>query len=215
MLIREYRTSYVKKGIVTVIRSIFFSLAVFSAIFATTTVNAQTNDDDLVTMFANVRDFQEIRLLPQTYIIHEPIVLRDKKEVTIICEDETQILCTDSQRDVLRIELCDNISIENGSFGHRIPEDESCSEAVFTIRGSRSVSITNCEIFGCGAIGVQAEGCADIFLVDCTIRDNSWTAYYLFTCDNISAINCMYEGNFTFLESNNCTNLDLEGWQDD
>lgn len=180
-----------------------------------TPTEAQTNTHDLGAVFENVQDYQEIRLLPQTYIIHEPIVLRDKKEVTIICEDETQILCTDSQQDVFRIELCDNITIENGSFGHRIPEEESCSEAVFTIRGSRGITITNCEIFGCGAIGVQAEGCTDIILMDCMIRDNSWTAYYLFTCDSIKAINCVYEGNYTFLESDNCTNVDLGEWLGD
>ena len=187
----------------------------FSIFFSANSANAQSNADELLTLFENVQDYQEIRLLPQTYIIHEPIILRGKNDITVICEDDTEILCTDSQQDVFRIELCDNISIENGSFGHRIPKDESCSEAVFTIRGSRAISLSNCDIFGCGAIGIQAEGCKDIFLADCTIRDNSWTAYYLFTCDNISAINCMYEGNFTFHESNNCTNLDLKEWQDD
>ena len=191
------------------------SIAMFSILFTMNSASAQSNADELATLFEDVRDYQEIRLLPKTYIIHEPIVLRNKKEITIICAEETEILCTDSQQDVFRIELCDDIMIENGSFGHRIPEDESCSEAVFTLRGSRNISFTDCDIFGCGAIGIQAEGCRDIFLMNCTIRENTWTAFYLFTCDNILAMNCLFKDNFTLIESEYCSNLDLGEWQNE
>ena len=132
-----------------------------------------TTENDIVTLFAHTRDDQEIHLLSQTYLIDEPVLLRGKRNVKIVCKKETQVLCTDSRKDVFRIELCDDITIENGSFGHRLPMDQRCAESVFTIIGSRHVSLSNCDIFGCGATGIHAQGSEDIQLRGCSIRDNS------------------------------------------
>jgi parallel beta-helix repeat protein len=77
-------------------------------------------------------------------------------------------------------------------------EDERCYGNVFAIDSCDSVTIRDCDISGCGAIGVYTFNCGEIILMDNFIHDNTLWAV-------------QHEGNDLLVEDSSIPGLTMKG----
>ena len=88
------------------------------------------------------------------------------EDVTIVAEPRTAA--------VLTIEDSCSIQLRGLTLGHT--EGAICSAAVITLRNSGSVYIEDCELYGCGTIGLNCSGCRGVTTCGSLIRDCSYNA---------------------------------------
>lgn len=73
---------------------------------------------------------------------------------------------------VLTFVNCDNLVLSGFTAGHT-KEPGVCAGGVLMFQNCTMVSVDNCGLFGCGILGVQAEGCTSITLRKCDIYECS------------------------------------------
>lgn len=73
---------------------------------------------------------------------------------------------------VLTFENCENVTLEGFTAGH-VPGAEPCEGNVINLTGTSNVTMKDLGLFGCGAIGVRADNCAELTLEGCDIYECS------------------------------------------
>ena len=73
---------------------------------------------------------------------------------------------------VLTFENCENVTLEGFTAGH-VPGAEPCEGNVINLTDSSYVTMKDLGLFGCGAIGVRADNCAELTLEGCDIYECS------------------------------------------
>ena len=73
---------------------------------------------------------------------------------------------------VLTFENCENVTLEGFTAGH-VPGAEPCEGNVINLTNSSNVTMKDLGLFGCGAIGVRADNCAELTLEGCDIYECS------------------------------------------
>lgn len=73
---------------------------------------------------------------------------------------------------VLTFVNCDNLVLSGFTAGHT-QEPGACVGGVLRFQNCTMISVDNCGLFGCGILGVQAEGCTSITLRKCDIYECS------------------------------------------
>ena len=138
------------------------------------------------------RDGDTILIMDGTYTFEKGIELFEKNNIKIIGRDNVELVCTNMDDNVMWIVTCSNITIKNIKARHTDPtKDERCYGNVFAIDTSRIITIENCDINGCGAIGVYSMGGSKIMLRQNHIHNNSlWAVQhngvgYLQAVDNM------------------------------
>ena len=123
----------------------------------------------------------------------EPFIY-NVSNVTIEGTDGTRIISDDETDTVFFINECQNISLVNLVVGHDnyITEEMDCVAGVLYICES-TVNITNCDLFGCGLLGLAAEE-STVTVKDSTIRDCSRMIAEGFD-GNATFTNCTFSGN--------------------
>lgn len=108
-----------------------------------------------------------------TYQFSDAISLFGLEEITIIGTGDVQLWCDNMNDNVFWISGCRGVTVQNVRARHTNPaKDERCYGNVFGIDSSDDIFITNCEIHGCGAIGVYVYNSDRVELRDNHIHDN-------------------------------------------
>lgn len=122
----------------------------------------------------NCRDGDTILIMEGTYTFEKGLELFEKNNITILGREKVELVCTNMDDNVMWILTCNNIRIRNIKARHTNPtKEERCYGNVFALDSSTKVIIDDCEINGCGAIGVYASGCKDVLLRRNHIHNNS------------------------------------------
>ena len=126
------------------------------------------------------------------YLSEKQILIDNKNNVTLVFNQESNILCSDMFETVITIQNSSNIAIKNGTYKHvNFDQETYCTGSVFYIYKSSAITLDNCDINGCGSVGVSAYASNDITLTKCKIHDNSEGAFnFTSECKNININYC-------------------------
>lgn len=139
------------------------------------------------------------------YYVSGESVMSGAQNVTILGTGGTRLLCNSGRDLILSIWQCSGIVLKNLTLGHNIPTGDYCEAGVMSI-GDSEVSVVNCDIFGCGLMGVVASR-SNLIFEDTIIRDCSEC---IMDCNDTTAefINCRFSGNgYDVLVCENAINL--------
>lgn len=146
-----------------------------------------------------VADGDTILIRAGTYEFNDSIELWGHNDIWILGEEGSKLICDSEIDNVMWIINCDRITISGLSATHTEPtEDERCYGNVFGIDGCDDITIENCEINGCGTIGVYTNLVDGIVLRNNFIHDNTLWAV-------------QHEGNNLLLEKHYIDGLIMEG----
>ena len=153
-------------------------------------------------------DAEQVCIPLGTYVLPKALeVTRDN--TTIWCEPGTRILVTNVNENVINIHGVKNIRIENAHLSHLKPLGEyNCHGSVINIKNAEGITIFNCDLNGCGAIGVRAQGSKDLLIQNCWIRKNTFNAVYLQSCSEVRLLTNLIEDNANFLQMYNTTDFE-------
>ena len=129
------------------------------------------------------------------YTVSDFFYLSNLENVTIRGGAGTRLMSTSEESVVVYLMDCKNVTLDNLIIGHDIPATEwGCEEGVVYAYGTKSLTITNCELFGCGLVGIGSWA-STIEVKNSTIRDCS--AYILEIGYNSSMVfnQCTFSGN--------------------
>ena len=146
-----------------------------------------------------VSDGDSILIRAGTYEFNGSIELWGHSDIWIFGEEGSKLICNSQIDNVMWIINSDRITISGLSATHTEPtEDQRCYGNVFGIDGCNDITIENCEINGCGAIGVYTNLVDGIVLRNNFIHDNT-----------ICAV--LHYGHNLMMESNYLEGLTMEG----
>jgi len=100
----------------------------------------------------------------------------------------TKIYVSPRHADVLVFNYCTNITLENLQLGH-YPEKGTCTGDVLSFSDCDGITISNCDLFGCGAIGIEAVLSKNFKINNSIIRDCSENDLWLKDCENFHFYN--------------------------
>lgn len=125
-------------------------------------------------------DGDTILVMEGVYRFDKAVELWAKNQVTIIGKGKVELICDNMTDNVMWITSCRDIKIKNIKARHTNPtKDERCYGNVFALDNSDNVTIENCDINGCGAIGVYILGGSGILLRGNHIHNNSlWAVQF-------------------------------------
>lgn len=117
---------------------------------------------------------------------------------------------------VLAMEHCDGVVLEDITFGH-IRDRGECSGGVIDLLACRNVTMNGLGLFGCGVMGLRTESCSDITLTDSDVYECSSSAGYLYNSSDVRITgNRIYDigdgeyGGYTFFDIEGCPDVLIE-----
>ncbi|MBN2587430.1 MAG: right-handed parallel beta-helix repeat-containing protein [Candidatus Fermentibacteraceae bacterium] len=147
---------------------------------ATLTVGEGLEYEDPHDALALVQDGDTVLILAGTYEFDQSLELWGRKDVAVIGGEGAVLVCNSRTENVMWIVNSDRVTVSGLRATHTMPEaEERCYGNVFAIDSCDSVTVMNCDICGCGAIGVYTFNCGDVFLRNNFIHDNTlWAVQY-------------------------------------
>lgn len=122
-----------------------------------------------------------------------------KNVVNMTIEGNAQISIDDIYADVLQFENCGKITLDGLTVGHTEPlEEYRCEGSVLTFSYCQDVTVKNCNLYGCGAIGLNVNNSSDILMEETNIYDCSFSGLYFYVSDNITVNKCNIHDNSFF-----------------
>lgn len=114
---------------------------------------------------------------------------------------ETHLQVTPRYADVLCFHSCEDITLKNLKMGHT--ETGDCVGNVVTLNNVNRIDITDCKLYGCGVIGIEANQTDNITVKNSDIYSCDMNSIYFSEVKNSSFTNCkVYEnGNGLFFEN--------------
>jgi hypothetical protein len=100
--------------------------------------------------------------------------------------DNTQIITTPREDNVITFQDCNNILLTKFTAGHTIIPDSTCQGDVLVFQDTDGVDIVECGLFGCGVWGIRANTCNDISVESSEIYDCSGGGAILYQCKNVA-----------------------------
>lgn len=145
------------------------------------------------------------------YVFDEGLTLDDKQNLTITAPAGTRILCSDVMEDVLTLDGCDSVRIENLSLSHEKPLGAyECDGACLRVSDSRDVEVRGCELSGCGAFGIAGNDVARLMVKGCHIHDNTFSAFYFDGCEDVLVSGNRIVGNAELVTQYSCDRINVE-----
>lgn len=145
----------------------------------------------------NCKDGDSIIVYPGKYIYSDEINLR-ANYVSIVGVGKPQILCNSMEENVLWV-LSDHVVIKNLKLSHIKPNFwANCTGNVLALDGCDDVLVENCDINGCGRIGVYMFVATNVVLKKNWIHDNTLSAVQIDGVDLFTATD-EYQGIIQFI----------------
>lgn len=130
------------------------------------------------------------------------VVINDIWNLTIASADPknpARIVCDCSHALVLNFQKCEFLKLENLIMGHEVVPG-SCSGDVVGLYDCNYPKAEGCDLYGCGAHGMNIEGCTNVNLTDCVIHDCTYGCLYIVNSDYVSVNTTRFE---------NCREFDM------
>lgn len=159
------------------------------------TVRARNEDELLAALSSNTT----IILEDKTYVAR--LWMENLENVTIQGTGSTRLVIDDGADDVVTLSECKNITLSGLVMGHDIEPEGGCSSGVVSGWGGSTLTIVNCDIFGCGLTGISFFD-GSITMQDSVIRDCSEEIMSL-SDGQFTFQNCTFSGNGYSLGSSN------------
>ncbi len=120
--------------------------------------NAEFRDPQ--SAFDACTDGDEIQILEGSYTSNGNVSLVKKNNIKITGKGNVWIIASELGWDVVRLVGCENITMSNIKMRHAKPDRKDkdvngCGGRVLSVEGGRNLTIKNCEMNGCGRIGVD------------------------------------------------------------
>ncbi|HNQ69468.1 MAG TPA: right-handed parallel beta-helix repeat-containing protein [Bacteroidales bacterium] len=140
---------------------------------------------------------------------YEP-VLTEVHNLTIKGKGDVKILIEPRYAWVMTFISCNNLRIEGITFGHT--EKGYCAGGVLSFTECSNIVIKSCSLYGCGTVGINANLCSDVSVINSEIHDCSYGLLYLYDSNDISFKKTMFRntGEFNLIEIMNCYNISFE-----
>ncbi len=119
------------------------------------------------------------------------LVIHDAGSLSISAADDANVTISALPRyaNVMRVVNCDGFKLEDVTCGHT-KEPGACAGGVIRIESSDGVRIDDCNLFGCGTVGVDAFRCSELYVTDCDIYECSYNAVAAASCKDVRIIDC-------------------------
>ncbi|MBA3707726.1 MAG: right-handed parallel beta-helix repeat-containing protein [Planctomycetes bacterium] len=178
------------------------------------TVTALAEDDhplsQLQELIDGANDDSIITVTRGRYVGPTSLLITQRAKLTLDCEIGTEILVDDVNQHVVAISASSAITIDGALLRHVKPLTEyQCHGNVVNVEGCTGVTISNCDINGCGAIGVSVEGCTGVAIVDSFVHENTFNAFYLRSSSDIDILRDMITDNANIMQAYQVENLKL------
>ncbi len=105
---------------------------------------------------------------------------------------DTAISAVPRYADVLTFENCANIYVTNLTAGHT-QEPGYCIGGVLHYINSQSILVENCDLYGCGTMGVCGDNSLDLQVYGCYIHDCSVSGVEFTECQNVRVDSTTFE----------------------
>ena len=126
----------------------------------------------------DAKEGSELIIYPGTYSSNKEIKIA-KDKISIIGIGKPQLLCTSTTQNVFYI-TSEDVTVRNIYASHVKPNAHvNCSGNVFSISNADNTTIENCDINGCGRVGVYIRGTGNVILKNNFIHNNSLCAVQL------------------------------------
>lgn len=121
------------------------------------------------------------------------LTIHDLENLEIVGCSATDVLIDTAPRyaNVIGFENCKNVSVRGITAGHTEGAG-SCSGAVLHFASANDVSVTECVLFGCGTLGVEATECERVLADNCIIKECSLGAASFLHCRDALLRNCLF-----------------------
>jgi hypothetical protein len=121
------------------------------------------------------------------------IRILDKLSISAEPGAEVKILAESRYANVLNFVRCTNVALDGLTVGHT--DGGECSGGVVRFDTVTSASVNNCNLFGCGTIGVVGYNSTGIIVTNTDIYECSWIGTQLVSCENVLFDNCRFYNN--------------------
>ena len=143
------------------------------------------------------------------------LIISNVKNLTIKAKDpnpsKTTLETLPRYADVICFDRCENISVIGFTAGHT-KEKGSCSGDVLSMTNCKNIKVEKMRLYGCGDIGINAQFCSDIDVVDTEIYECSSSAGLFRDTIRISFKDCnIHDIPYTDLEFIDCENVTWNG----
>jgi len=166
---------------------------------------------DIQVLVEKARDGSTVKIPSGEYRLPDGITIRGRKGLVLTAEPGTRLLVEDTNADVLSIQQCEGIRIENLYLRHTKPlKKYECHGTVVSLDESRDTKIVNCELNGCGAIGVSAWKSKNVLISNCFIHHNTFNAFYFYGCDDVNIRSNIVEDNGNFIQMYDTQKLEMQ-----
>lgn len=102
---------------------------------------------------------------------------------------ETVLAAVPRYANVIHFVNCSDLAVTELTAGHTT-EPGFCAGGVLSLESCYSVSIEACGLYGCGTIGVDAQGCSDLTVTNSDIYECSYGAVFVQQCRNVTVSGC-------------------------
>lgn len=85
---------------------------------------------------------------------------------------DQHIIAKTTYANVITFNKCSDITINNIKFGHKLHGE--CCGGVLKFVGCKNITIRNCDMYGCGVVGIECIGCESIHIIDSNIYSCSY-----------------------------------------
>ncbi len=104
--------------------------------------------------------------------------------VNMTIEGNAEITIDEKMADVLAFVKCGNITLSGLTMGHTTSYDEyKCEGAVLSFLVCENVTVENCNLYGCGAVGINASKVKNLNVSGGKIYDCTYTGIWLDSSD--------------------------------
>jgi len=147
-------------------------------------------------------DGSTITILEGEYYSSRTIDVKLKYNLTIKGEGKVSLLGTDMESDVIHVQNSKNIVFDNLTVKHtNPPTDTRCYGNVFSLWGSKEVTIKNSDINGSGVVGVMSYEQDGLTLENNIFHRNQYAGVDLYTPKGVSRlINNTFDDNGVHVE---------------
>lgn len=115
------------------------------------------------------------------------ITIRNCKNLRLVCTGNppAHLIATPRYANVLAFDHCENVSLENLVLGHS-PDKGECSNGVIATSDSKNISLTKCDLYGCGTEALTLTKSSNITITDSTLRDCSYGIMTITSSDHVT-----------------------------
>jgi parallel beta-helix repeat protein len=165
---------------------------------------------DIQKMIDNAQDRSTINIPFGEYWLTQELVIQDRKSLILTSQPGTRILVKDVNADIVSILQSEEISIKNLHLRHMNPlEEYQCHGVVIRVKDSNDILIMNCELDGCGAVGVSSWSSKNISVQNCHVHHNTFNAFYFQNCADVKIRSSVVEDNGNFIQMYDTSSLEM------